>query len=372
MKRFNRPPQLRIDTAYINGIAHDLRQPLVILNREIRNLPPNSDLAVAFAAYNALVEELLAAANSKIRDSAYFEDTQLFKLADVFDAAVKTVRPLTAASERPFAIDVEQTHIAVEAPKSAVYRIVVNLLSNAIKHSQGTRAQVRASISPSGGLLIVVSDDGAGISTGLLREIVDSRHKEDERPLSLQSAGGKRVGIRNSLLLAEALGGQITADPDAQGTTWNIELGLEIIRSEPGLLDQAGSNPLRNGVVAILDDDPGVGDAIAQQFRDLGATAHAFDDELSLLQFTQHRHIDLYVIDFMLSRGSSERILHLLRQRKRACDIVLLTAHPTEAAKMPIDPPIQIFAKPLDAAQLESLALLLKARIESATVAPTP
>lgn len=372
MRRFHRPPQLRIDTAYINGIAHDLRQPLVILNREIRTLPPNSDLAVAFTAYNALVEELLAAANSKIRDSVYFEDTQLFKLADVFDAALKTVRPLAAASARPFVIEIDQTHIAVEAPKSAVYRIVVNLLSNAIKHSQGSRAQVKASVAATGRLLISISDNGLGISADLLAEVIDSRYKEDKESLSLQAASGKRVGVRNSLLLAEALGGGITPVSDSNGTTWNIELGVEVIRSEPGLIDQAHSSPLRNGVVVILDDDPGVGDAIAQQFQDLGATAYAFDDELSLLQYTQHRHVDLYVIDFMLSRGSSERILQLLRQRKRACDIVLLTAHPTEAAKMPFDPPIPIFAKPLDPAHLESLALMLKARIESAAAASTP
>ncbi|MFT3858494.1 MAG: helix-turn-helix domain-containing protein [Aquabacterium sp.] len=90
-------------------------------------------------------------------------------------------------------------------------------------------------------------------------------------------------------------------------------------------LHMRAPQPLSRARIAVLDDDIGSADALADWFNELGYCAQAFTSARQLLASSLHAH-DAYVIDLILGGGqTSQALVEQIRLAQPQAPIVLLT-----------------------------------------------
>jgi len=154
---------------------------------------------------------------------------------DFLDAAAIEAGRLDVVSEEIPAATVAR-HVAAEfgddvdlaldaepmilADQDRLEQILTNLLRNALQH--GPRdSRVRVALGVAGSFCrFEVTDDGAGLSPTDAERVFDKFERGPGR------TGGSGLGLYISRHLAEAQGGTLTYVPDAQGTTFRVEVPL--------------------------------------------------------------------------------------------------------------------------------------------------
>lgn len=101
---------------------------------------------------------------------------------------------------------------------SLLYQVIRELLNNVVKHAHAKTAEVRIDRDASGGLTVVVSDDGTGPSVSQ----PGSEPAEKTNRSSLASGG---FGLFNVRERVRALGGRVDVGPGASGG-FTVKLGL--------------------------------------------------------------------------------------------------------------------------------------------------
>jgi|GEM_PF-2534549 len=137
----------------------------------------------------------------------------------------------------PYVVDVDVQAIKVAADPRSARRVVLSLLENVIEHCpRGTHVQISSRSTGSLGVLIV-SDDGPGIPSGLSRRLFDA---PDE-------GGGPRVGLPLVRALCDAMGAEIRyARPAAGGTRFLVSFPL-VPRGAPTADDVADAQAEAEG-----------------------------------------------------------------------------------------------------------------------------
>lgn len=186
-------------TALLASVSHDLRTPLTRLRLELALAPPfkradamRSDLD----EMEHMIDEYLAFARGEAGEAA-----QTVVLADVLKVAGDDAR--RAGAE--VAIDAPQDLTASLRPMT-IRRAIGNLASNAAAHGDHVRLSARPLAS--GGVEVVVEDDGPGIP--------EDMHDEAFRPFSRldesrnQNRKGVGLGLAIARDVARSHGGDIT------------------------------------------------------------------------------------------------------------------------------------------------------------------
>jgi CheY-like chemotaxis protein len=358
---FRRPPAMRADATYLNGLAHDLRQPLMLLTSHIAMMDAGSPLRAAMVEVDWLLDELFAEkhAESSTNNEVPARDVSL---REVFEAAALTSRPLS--TRYPFEIEIVPTDLVVRAPRSWMYRLMANLVANAIKHSGGSRVSMTAVILRDGRVQLRVKDDGKGIKEDLLSSIMATRYELDPERKDISTSGGSRRGLRAAIQLVEAMGGTVECISNKLGTEWVLTLGVEVLRRRS--LTGSNGKPLSGALVVVLDDEPDIAALVASTFDKLGADTLAFTDDLEMLRVTQRLVVDLYILDFMLGDNvDADQVIPMLADRSTDSDIVILTANPNEVARRGLQVQVPVFSKPLNQSQVDQLCEIIVKRLDS-------
>jgi two-component system osmolarity sensor histidine kinase EnvZ len=188
-------------TALLASVSHDLRTPLTRLRLELALAPPFKRAEAMKGDLDEMehmIDEYLAFARGEAG-----EPMQAVSLTDLLGAAGEDARRAGAEVE-------------VASPKGltatvrplAFKRALTNLAGNAAAHGEHVRLSARAL--PSGGLEVVVEDDGPGIP--------EEMHEEAFRPFSRldasrnQNRKGVGLGLAIARDVARGHGGDITLD----------------------------------------------------------------------------------------------------------------------------------------------------------------
>jgi signal transduction histidine kinase len=144
---------------------------LLVLNARLHEVRQRADLPAEAARelgeiigrLGELVEEDVSALSRRLYPAILRRGLApaLQSLGDQFELSLALdleLDPLLAARER---LDHD---LIPEPTRLAAYRIVEEALANAVKHAHATRAAVRLSRLPDGGLRLVVADDGRGFA----------------------------------------------------------------------------------------------------------------------------------------------------------------------------------------------------------------
>ncbi len=223
---------------FLAMVSHELRTPLAALLMWVRALRDATDLDTRMRALNAiegaarlqsrLVEDLVDLARSlggKLSLALGAIDIE-----EAVVAAVETQRPMAAV--RRIRIDVVRVRPcgAVWADPQRLAQIVTNLLSNAVKFSaEGSRIVVTLDCDGDD-VILVVRDDGMGITAELLPIVFEPFRQGDELPEP--KSAGLGLGLAIVKQLVDLHGGSVAAASAGRGRGAEFTVRLPVLQQK--------------------------------------------------------------------------------------------------------------------------------------------
>lgn len=193
-------------TAMLASVSHDLRTPLTRLRLELALAPPfkrQDAMRGDLDEMEHMIDEYLAFAQGEAGEAA-----QEVQIAELLEGAAEDARRAGAVVETA-ATD----HLSAIVRPRALKRALTNLAGNAAAHGEHVRLSARAL--PSGGVEIVIEDDGPGIPEALYEEAFRPFSRLD--PSRNQNRKGVGLGLAIARDVARGHGGDVTLDRSPLG-----------------------------------------------------------------------------------------------------------------------------------------------------------
>lgn len=222
----------RLKTEFLSSVSHELRTPLnsILGFAQLLKETGADNPRVARYVQNItqsgtnlldLINDLLDLA--KIEAGRMEVRSEALSLADLFEALVGVLKPLTLA--RPVSIEasVAPGVPIVRTDPAKLQQILYNLLSNAIKFSpKGGVIRLGVAREGEGHIRLTVTDDGPGIPPGQHGTIFEKFRQADASVT--RQHGGTGLGLTISLELAHLLGGDLGVEsaPGSGATFWCV------------------------------------------------------------------------------------------------------------------------------------------------------
>ncbi len=199
---------------------HDLRTPLnaialatSVLERTLRLDQDHADVSRMFNALRRNVRQLEALVAKVMEENTNLEtevglklERRHFDLWPLVEALIHDVHPVAGTSSTTLVNEVPED-LTIFADASLLRRILQNLIANAIGYTpHGTIVIGARTTDTDNAVECWVSDDGAGIPTGLLDKVFD---KFESDP---QNETGSGLGLAIAKTFVEGHGGAITVD----------------------------------------------------------------------------------------------------------------------------------------------------------------
>ena len=235
---------------FLHDASHELRTPVTIARGHLellrREQPDAPELDVALdelARMERIVERLLLLAKSEQQGFVFEQiDVEAF-LSDLF------IR-WSEVAPRAWRLDVDLAGRLLADPE-ALRNALDALLENAVKYTDpGDAVELAAHADGTGGVVIEVSDSGAGVPPDALPLIFDRWARADGA--RTRERGGAGLGLAIVAAVARAHGGRCSVEPQARGTAFRLHLPVRAV---------AVSTP--NPTPAVEGDLAGAGQGLA-------------------------------------------------------------------------------------------------------------
>ena len=296
-------------TKFLATASHDIRQPLqamALLLDSLQGEVPSSEgarklLAVerALASGMELLDSLLEF--SKLDAGALRPRLTSVGIGDIFDVIHDTFA--AEAAQKNLRFTVVPTRLATRTDPQLLGRILRNLVSNAIKYTD--RGRVLIGCRRRGERVRVeVWDTGCGIAHDQQRQIFWEFVQIKERGRSRSGLGlGLAIVDRLAKLLGHGV--EIRSWP-GRGSVFAVDMALEHAPSSAASLVPAELVPdaiFAGKLIAILEDDPAIAEALNGLLRDWGAMPVAAAGADALLRALAGRRPDAVIADRDLGEG---------------------------------------------------------------------
>ncbi len=205
----------------ITAASHDLRTPLASLRAMIEAIEDGivpeglerdrymAEMGKSVDSLTNLTDDLFELV--KLEAGAIEADAEQARLGDAAAAALALVEG--AALEKGIKVRAELGDAAESLCSPRIARVVQNLVQNAIRHTPpGGMVAIRAQRT-TGGISLVVEDDGEGIPP----EIIDKVFEPFWRGDSARSSKGSGLGLTLVKRIVEGLGGEISVSSPPRG-----------------------------------------------------------------------------------------------------------------------------------------------------------
>ena len=243
-------------------LSHELRNPLMALANAVRVLSkPGLSTTAQSAAREVvrrqvqqmarLLEDLLD--SSRMRRDRIELNREVVDLRSTLDGVLDAARPQAEEAGVHLVVDVGEQPIEVEADVARMTQLQINLLNNAIRYSPRD-ATVNYSMRRNGAeAVVVVQDDGDGISSDILPSIFEPFFQASNRRPGQKGMG---LGLSLARAIAQAHGGDIAAASDGPGRGSRFEVRIPMAEARQPLavtvVQGAETNPR---LVLLIDDD---------------------------------------------------------------------------------------------------------------------
>ncbi|MBL8279539.1 MAG: response regulator [Pelomonas sp.] len=235
-------------------------------------------------------------------------------LAELMQEVMLHFGPL--ARRKGLALAVLPVALHTHSDRHLLRRILFNVVSNAIKYTDA--GEVRVSAEAMGnGVRLTVQDSGPGIP----QDKIDDVFRDHVRLNPRMAAEGLGVGLAIVRRAADLLGHALTLrSAPGQGTCVTLTLPLASLTAATApILAPAAADDLTaaaGGVVAIMENDPDVSDAMAALLQAWGYTVLAGADAQAILALARrsHERPDLVISDLHLDNTDGLTEVTRLRQ----------------------------------------------------------
>ena len=289
---------------FFSNISHDMRTPLNAITGFIR-MAKKSDLPVetrneylekadqSCALLIALVDDTLTI--SKANSGKLKIQPEPVRLRELIDSIIFPIQAAAKKKNITFTVDYSKTlDRAIMADKLSVQKIFLNLLTNAVKYTpDGGNVHLDIFNSSVNGnhpdSVIVVSDDGIGMSDEFLPHIFEPFAQEKQRGYESVGTG---LGLSIVKKLVDMMGGTINVESEkGKGTTFTVRLFFENAENAEtwDTLSKPVSNIDLSGKKVLLCEDNALNREIAIAIiREKGIVAvTAEDGEIGVRKFSE-------------------------------------------------------------------------------------
>ncbi|MDZ4813160.1 MAG: hybrid sensor histidine kinase/response regulator [Pseudomonadota bacterium] len=324
-------------TRFLVAASHDLRQPMhaiAIRTRALleQSLPPDAHAVAvrldrSVVAMQSLFDALLDI--SKLDGGAIQPLIVPFSLNTLFEKLTESYADISV--QQGVSLNVEETQLGVASDVVLLERILRQLLDNAMRHAANSSVSVQARLIGDE-VVIAVRDTGKGIAhdqqVTIFKEFVQLDNPERDR------RKGLGLGLAIVERVARELGHRLELESTpGQGACFRIVVPAAPL--EPSIETAQTTRapvkvlPVQDLVIALLDDDPDVLEAMSLlltrwKFKVIAATQSA-DLEIDLSR--QDAPPDLLICDYRLAekRNGRQVINDLRRHYGRELPALLIT-----------------------------------------------
>ena len=218
----------------LNDVSHELSTPLSIIRLEAHAL--RKGLQAPSQAADQIVQEVNLLGNL-VRDLYWLAETESDELRlTVEPCSIHQLLTAELARWQPQA-EMSQITLSLQLPPDLpnlkldpmrMSQALGNVIDNALRHTQANgHVEVAATIEEGRQLTISVTDDGAGIDSADLPNIVDRFYRADQS--RSRRTGGTGLGLAITRAIVQAHSGTISVSSDGlgHGTTVRIALPLQ-------------------------------------------------------------------------------------------------------------------------------------------------
>lgn len=222
--------QERREAAFLAGIAHDLRNPLMVIRGSAELLRDASEPSATTRENTC--ERIIRQVETMERMLSDFVDARgiesgMLELSPADNDLCELAREVTdrfraAAPGHELVVQVPPRPITVSCDPLRLEQVLVNLITNAIKYSpKGGRVVVDAG-GESGWAVLSVSDEGLGIASDQLATIFEPFRRSAPASAGIAGSG---LGLAVSKRIVERHGGRIEVESElGRGTTFRVLL----------------------------------------------------------------------------------------------------------------------------------------------------
>lgn len=229
-----RTNQLRLLSLLAAGLAHEVRNPLLVarsyldlmadeLDQLSADTSPSSDTLADHRHFHAEALQAIRQAMAVVTDyraiAVAGSQVETMALVEVIHDVVRLVRP--AVSPGPAITVAAPAAPRIQAKRSQVKQVLLNLLINACQ-AAGNGGNVLITVSDDealGEAVVTVGNDGRSIPADVIPNLF--------KPLvTSKNDSGTGLGLAISQMLAQRMGGQITVDSRADWTTFSLTLPM--------------------------------------------------------------------------------------------------------------------------------------------------
>ena len=259
------------------------------------------------------------------------------EVLDANDVVTETAQLLRRVLEENIAFEVRlgRSVPPVEIDRGQLEQVIINLALNARDAMpDGGRLTVATAPSAGGGLLLTVSDSGAGIAEEIRERIFEPffTTKGPERGTGLGLATVHRV-------VREAQGAITVASRLGLGTTFSIELPRSSGRmvSRRSVTDEIITRR-RGEQVLLVEDDAAVRGAVARVLRRAGHGVREASTAAQAMERAREGTVELLVTDVILPDRSGSELVRELRELNGAgLPVVYMTGYTPSVELAPGD-----------------------------------
>ena len=254
-------------------------------------------------------------------------------LRSIVDDAVAIARPTIEGRRHNLAVVLPDPLPPLSGDAVRLTQVFANLLGNAASYTDpGGRIEVCGSTGD-GWVEVAVIDNGRGIPAEFLPRVFDMYAQE--RP----GSGGLGLGLSVVRRLVELHGGSIQVRSEGPGRGSAFVLRLLAAEEAPDPAVEAGASatpaPGRAGplVVAVVDDNPDLRDAMTELLDHVGHTVEGARDGQSGIELVLRQRPDVALIDISMPDMDGYAVARRLRQELgEACPrLVAVSGHGLEA-----------------------------------------
>lgn len=278
----------RQKNVFLATLAHELRNPLAPIRAglgilRMDGLPPGTAQTLDMLDRQVsqmvnLIDDLLDIA--RISSGKLDLKRKLVALQGLVSTAIETSQPHIQAGQHGLTVHLPDEPLVLDADPTRIAQVLANLLNNAARYTP-TGGRIELAVRRDGQqVLIVVTDDGIGLSQDTFETIFD-RFSQIKHGTG-QAQGGLGIGLSLVRHLIEMHGGTIVARSAGlgQGSTFTIKLPLSsasakfnasraVAQTPPVELPQSGEKLLR---ILVVDDHVDAAEALAAVLRLKGHT----------------------------------------------------------------------------------------------------
>jgi PAS domain S-box-containing protein len=227
--RFRQADELKSE--FISIVSHELKTPVALIKGYVSTLRRDDvewDSEVMGNSLQVIEEEAdrLTGLIENLLDASRLQAGGMeLKRADVSTHQLSSrlaERFQTQTENHKIIVDIPDDFPVVMADENRIEQVLSNLISNAIKYAPNGEIHITGQALPDQ-LIICVTDEGPGISTGDMPYIFDRFYRAPESSRKTKGAG---LGLYLARAIVEAHGGRMWADP-------KMEKGARICFSLP-------------------------------------------------------------------------------------------------------------------------------------------